>query len=63
LLGFTAPDATTPASPMSHCVPHAPPAQTCPLPHPVPSAALVHAVVLEVGVQLSHPSFSVVPDA
>jgi len=48
---------------MSHCVPHAPPAQTCPLPHPVPSAALVHAVVLEVGVQLSHPSFSVVPDA
>jgi len=37
---------------MSHCVPHAPLEQTWPLPQPVPSVTLLHAVVLVPGWQL-----------
>jgi hypothetical protein len=59
LLGLRAPDATTLpvlASPvpeaMSHWVPHAPAAQTSPLPHVNPSAWFVQAVALDVGVHI-----------
>jgi hypothetical protein len=40
--GYTVP-------PMSHCEPHTPLLQTCPPPHTVPLAMLLHAVVLLAG--------------
>ena len=62
LLAFEAPDVTI-VPPMSHCEPHAPLAQTCPLPQLVPSATSVHPVVLDDGWQTSQPPFVVAPDA
>jgi hypothetical protein len=55
LVEFTAPVAKM-VPPMSHCVPHCPALHTCPLPHAVPLAMLLHAVVLVPGWQLSHGS-------
>jgi hypothetical protein len=43
--GYTVP-------PMSHSAPHTPMTHSCPMPHPVPSVALLHAVVLLAGWQL-----------
>jgi len=51
--GFVAPLAYV-APPITHCVPHAPLEQTCPLPHAVPSDALVHADVLVAGSHAWH---------
>ncbi len=56
LPGFAAPDAYT-VPPMSHCVPHAPPEQTWPLPQLVPSESFVHPDVLVPGWQLWQASF------
>ena len=37
---------------MSHSVPHCPLAQTCPLPHPIPSPTLLNADAVRAGWQL-----------
>jgi hypothetical protein len=60
--GFAAPEGWT-LPPMSHCVPHAPPEQTCPLPQTVPFAIALHADVLVPGWQLWHASVGFTPAA
>ena len=48
---------------IEHWVPQAPLPQTWPPPQLVPSVAFVQAVVLELGVQTSHPLFMLAPEA